>query len=286
VAMTEPRTAGPTTAAATYEVTAIRYGSLASTRGELYYRWSSYVEPDGELEMAYYFWLLRSAERTVLVDTGFGTEAAARRGRTCLIEPVEALARLGVAPADVSTVIVSHFHYDHVGNLDAYPDAELVVGQTELDFWTGPLARRAQFAPHVDQPDIERIAARVAAGRARTTSGEEEVLPGIRTIEVGGHSPGQLLVVVDSDDGGRVVLTSDAVHFYEEMESDRPFGVVADLGAMYSAYDTVAELAEGEATAIVAGHDPAVIERFAGEGEAEQFAVQVRGIETEGRRKR
>jgi glyoxylase-like metal-dependent hydrolase (beta-lactamase superfamily II) len=270
-------------AAATYEVTAIRYGSLRSTRGELYHRWSSYGEPDGELEMAYYFWLLRGAGSTVLVDTGFASEAAARRGRQCLIEPVEALARLGVEPADVSTVVVSHFHYDHVGNLDAFPDAELVVGRTELDFWTGPLARRAQFAPHVDPPDIERIAAAVAAGRARTTSGEEEILPGVRTIEVGGHSPGQLLVVVDGEDGGRVVLTSDSVHFYEEMDLDRPFGVVADLGAMYRAYDTVAELGRDEATAIVAGHDPAVMERFAGEGGATEFAVEVRGTESEGK---
>ncbi len=285
MATTEPTGASPTAAAATYEVTAIRYGSLRSTRDELYYRWGSYGEPDGELEMAYYFWLLRSADRTVLVDTGFATEAAARRGRRSLIEPVEALARLGVAPADVATVIVSHFHYDHVGNLGAFPDAELVVGQTELDFWTGPLARRAQFAPHVDQPDIERIAAAVAAGQARTTSGEEEILPGIRAIEVGGHSPGQLLIVVEGDDGGRVVLTSDAVHFYEEMDTDRPFGVVADLGAMYRAYDTVAELAAGEATAIVAGHDPAVIERFAGDGGADEFAVRIRGTESDGRRR-
>lgn len=286
MATTEPLQADSPAAAATYEVTAIRYGSLRSTREDLYYRWSSYGDPGGELEMAYYFWLLRNAERTVLVDTGFGAAAAARRGRTCLIEPVEALGRLGVAPAEVSTVIVSHFHYDHVGNLAAYPDAELIVGQTELDFWTGPLARRGQFAPHVDRPDIERIAAEVAAGRARTTAGEEEVLPGIRTIEVGGHSPGQLLIAVAGEDGGQVVLTSDAVHFYEEMESDRPFGVIADLGAMYSAYDTVAELAAGEGTAIVAGHDPAVMERFAGEGGAAEFAVQVRGTETKGRRRR
>ncbi|OJU85500.1 MAG: hypothetical protein BGO11_00725 [Solirubrobacterales bacterium 70-9] len=276
MARTEPAAAGAAAPTATYEVTALRYGSLRATREALYYRWGSYGEPDGELEMAYYFWLLRNAERTVLVDTGFATAAAERRGRTVLVDPVEALASVGVEPAEVDTVIVSHFHYDHVGNLDAYPDAELVVGQTELDFWTGPLARRAQFAPHVDQPDIERIAEAVAAGRARTTRGEEEVLPGVRSIEVGGHSPGQLLLVIDADDGGRVVLTSDAVHFYEEMDTDRPFGVIADLGAMYSAYDTIATLA-GEGAAIVAGHDPAVMERFAGEGGAEEFAVQVRG---------
>lgn len=280
---TSERAATAATPAVTYEVTAINYGSLRSTRGELYHRWGSYGEPDGELEMAYYFWLLRSGERTVLVDTGFDPAAGRRRGRTCLVEPLAALERLGVAPESVSTVVVTHCHYDHVGNLGAFPDAELVVGATELEFWTGPLSRRAQFAPHVDRADIDGIAAAAAAGRVRTTAGEAEVLPGIRTIEVGGHSPGQLLVVVEQE-GGRVVLTSDAVHFYEEMELDRPFGVIADLGAMYRAYDKVAELAREEGTAVAAGHDPAVMERFAGEGGGAEFAVQVRGTEPGERR--
>lgn len=285
MATTEQPAAAAANPATTYEVLAIRYGSLRSTREELYYRWSSYGEPDGELEMAYYFWLLRSGERTVLVDTGFDPAAAARRGRTCLIEPLEALAQLGVAPESISTVVVSHLHYDHVGNLGAFPEAELVVGATELEFWTGPLARRAQFAPHVDQGDVDLIAAAAAAGRVRTTAGAEEVLPGIRTIEVGGHSPGQLLVVVEQE-GGRAVLTSDAVHFYEEMELDRPFGVIADLGAMYRAYDVVAELARVEGTAVAAGHDPAVMERFAGEGGGAEFAFQVRGTEPGERREK
>lgn len=275
MATTERPAAAAAGPAVTYEVTAILYGSLRSRRGDLYYRWDSYGDPDGEVEMAYYFWLLRSGERTVLVDTGFHPEAAARRGRTCLTEPLAALAQLGVAPESVSTVLVTHFHYDHVGNLGAFPEAELVVGATELEFWTGPLARRGQFAPHVDRVDIERIETAAAAGRVRTVAGEAEVLPGIRTIEVGGHSPGQLLVVVEQE-GGRAVLTSDAVHFYEEMELDRPFGVIADLGAMYRAYDRVAELERVEGTAVAAGHDPAVMERFAGDGEVAGLAVRVR----------
>lgn len=281
MAMTEHAARTAAEPALAYEVTAVRYGSLRSTRGELYHRWGSYGDPDGKVEMAYYFWLLQSGERTVLVDTGFDPAAGARRGRTCLVEPLDALARLGVDPEEVSAVLVTHFHYDHVGNLGAFPAAELIVGQTELDFWSSPMARRQQFAAHVEPAEIERIERAAAAGRVRTTRGEEEVLPGIRAVEVGGHSPGQLLVVV-AGEGGRVVLTSDAVHFYEEMELDRPFGVIADLGAMYRAYDTVGELGRDEGTAVVAGHDPDVMQRFVPAGDLAGLAVHVKGRQKPG----
>ena len=67
--------------------------------------------------------------------------------------------------------------------------------------------------------------------------------------------------------GGDVVLTSDAVHFYQELEADRPFGVVADLERMYGAYDLVRELGKAPGAQIVRGHDPEVMTRFPGVGD-------------------
>jgi glyoxylase-like metal-dependent hydrolase (beta-lactamase superfamily II) len=238
-----------------YEVTAIRYGSLRAPRSQLFHDFEAYGEPDAELEMAYFFWLLRDGERTVLVDTGFDPAVAARRGRSCEVEPLRALAQLGVAPESVDAVVITHFHYDHIGNLGAFAAAEWIVPAAELDAWSGSAGE------HVEAAEVELIAAAVAAGRARTTAGEEEVLAGVRTIEVGGHSPGQLLVVVSAG-AGSVVLTSDAVHFYEELERDRPFAVADDLAAMRRGYERVRELARAPGAVVVAGHDPLVADRF------------------------
>jgi glyoxylase-like metal-dependent hydrolase (beta-lactamase superfamily II) len=270
----EERAGGPVTASV-YEVCAVRYGSLRARKSHFYHRYETYGDPDAEVEMAYYFWVLRGRGETILVDTGFDPEVGRRRGRTCLCPPLEALQRLGLEPSSVSTILVTHLHYDHIGNLAAFPQAELIVPRAELDFWTGPFARRMQFASHVEPREVESVDEARRSGRVRLTDGTEQILDGITTTVVGGHSPGQLVVVVSSA-SGRVVLTSDAVHFYEELELDRPFGVVAELERMYDAYDVVKGLADVPGAALVPGHDPEVMARFPSYGdESSGLAVRV-----------
>ena len=257
-----------------YGVVAVRYGERESIHSEVYYRWSSYGEPDGPLAMDYYFWLLEPPRGPcIVVDSGFAPRVGASRGRNCVCEPAAALTRLGVDPAAVRQVVVTHMHYDHIGNLGLFGNAELVVAQRELDFWTGPIAARPQFAEHTDADAIAGLARAAAAGRVRAVDEELEVAPGIVAIRVGGHSPGQLVLTV-STAGGGVLLASDAVHYYDELETERPFAVLADLADVYRAYDTVRALA-GDGRAVVPGHDPLVMERYPPVNGAGDLAVRI-----------
>jgi glyoxylase-like metal-dependent hydrolase (beta-lactamase superfamily II) len=257
-----------------YDVIAVRYGTFETTKSECYYRYHAYGEADAAIRMDYYFWVVRSGDDVTLVDSGFDAPVGERRGRTPLLTPVAALERLGLQPAQVSRVVATHFHYDHIGNLRMFPEAEILASGLEVDFWTGPWARREQFAQVVEGPEIAYVQTADKEGRLTRLGDEDEIAPGLRTRWVGGHTPGQLVVTVST--GGReVVLASDAVHLYEEVERDRPFAILSDVPEMYQAYELLRDLTSGEDRVLVAGHDPLVMERFPAVDGLDQMAVRL-----------
>jgi glyoxylase-like metal-dependent hydrolase (beta-lactamase superfamily II) len=244
-----------------WEVLALRYGTLAATKAGLYCNWHIYGEPDAAQELAYYFYVLRDNDRVALVDTGFSVASGQRRGRGCLVDPREAVARLGISPPDVDDVLITHLHYDHVGNVEGWPRARVHVPAAELDFWASPMAGEPQFAAHVDPEPLAWLAREDRAGRVTRYAGPAEPIDGVRALAVGGHSPGQHVLLVEAR-SGPVLLASDAVHLYEELEHGRPFAIFVDLMRMYEGYGLVRQIAEEHGALVVPGHDPLTAERF------------------------
>jgi len=247
---------------AQYEVLALRYGEYATTRSEEFYRYEAYDEPDGDLMRDYFLWVVRNDEHTILVDTGYHPSAIVDRpGRVCLVSPMEALEKVGVEPESVTQVVVTHFHFDHIGNVSSFPQAEVVLQRRELDFWLGPYGRHAAAASSVERRETEYLRDLAVSGRATVLDGDATVAPGIALRLVGGHCPGQQIVLVH--DTEPVVLASDSLHFYEEMDRDMPFEVFFDLEGMYRTYELLRGLQSDSGATIVAGHDPEVMRRFA-----------------------
>jgi len=246
-----------------YEVLAVRYGTRQASAAEVFLNYHAYREPDRPLRMDYFFWVARGPARTVVVDTGFSPAGGASRGRTMLMDTEPALRAAGTAPDAVAQVVLTHAHYDHIGGLPVFTGAEVLMTRAEYDFWTGPMGRRGQFAHTTEASEIDCLRELRKAGRLTLTGRAHQIAPGIELTEVGGHTPGQAIVTVATR-GGPVILASDAVHYYEELERDRPFSTVADLAAMYAAFDRIREMAAEPGARVVAGHDPLVAERFTG----------------------
>ncbi|MGW0808530.1 N-acyl homoserine lactonase family protein [Nonomuraea sp. NPDC002799] len=243
-----------------FRVYALRYARRDARRGEHFHGYEAGGE--GSHPTSYYVWLAVSDEHTVVVDTGISRARAARaEGIDYLRSPVEALAGLGVEAASVGHVVLTHLHYDHTGTVSEFPEARYVVQRAELDYWTGPWAERiARERWLLNDDDLAHLLAAREDGRVTVADGDAVVVPGLSVHLVGGHTAGMQVVRVRTARGD-VVLASDASHFYENIESDRPFPILHSMTGMYGAFDRIKELAGGPHL-VVAGHDPLVLERF------------------------
>lgn len=264
-----------------WTVTIVKYGTRAATRGGVFLNYSAYDEPDADIRMDYFFWVLRNGDREILVDTGFSVHGGAVRQRSFVLEPDEAFRRAGIDPATTSEILLTHAHFDHIGNIEMFPVARITIAQKELDFWTGPNAHQQLFHHSVEDSEIADLLAAQADGRIRIFADSIDIAPGVRMLEVGGHTPGQSVVLVDTSEG-TVLLASDSVHYYEELERDMPFVSVADVVGMYDAFRFIRELVEtGEVSHVVAGHDPSTLSRFASaQGELAGFGATI-GVKAE-----
>jgi glyoxylase-like metal-dependent hydrolase (beta-lactamase superfamily II) len=240
-----------------YEVYAIKYAHHARRASENFIGGDPH---DGPMPLDYFVWLVRGAEREFVVDTGFNAAAAARRQRQ-LVRPVEnALSLMGVETQGVQDVVITHLHYDHVGNFDLFPRATFHLQDLEMQYATGRCMCHEPMRYAFDVEDVVGMVRNVYAGRVRFHAGDAQLAPGISVHLIGGHTMG-LQVVRVATRRGYVVLASDASHFYANMDQARPFPIVYNVADMMEGWAKLRSLADSPEH-VIPGHDPLVLERY------------------------
>jgi len=262
-----------------YEVFAIRYARRDARRPDHFIGGDPHDEP---MPMDYFVWLIRNAERAVVVDTGFTAEVAAKRKREYLRTPKVGLALLGVNAGEVRDVVITHMHYDHVGTFFDFPNARFHLQDEEMRFVTGRHMRHARFAHSFEAEDVVGMVRMLFKDRVVFHQGTDELAPGIGLHHMGGHTPGLQSVRVHTQRGW-VVLASDAAHYYEHLETGRCFPSIFNLGDVLEGYDTLRRLADSPGH-IIPGHDPLVMARYPAVAKAlEGIAVRLDAMPREGR---
>ncbi len=244
-----------------YEVFAIRYARRDARRAEHFIGGDPH---DGPMPMDYFVWLIRDPaappDEAVVVDLGFTAAVAAQRGREYLRCPVDALRLFDVDPQAVRDVVLTHLHYDHVGNLDRFPAAEFHLQEPDLHFAVGRHMRHAHMRNAFEVEDVVGVVRANYAGRVQLHDGVVQLRPGITLHPAPGHSAGLQFVRVATRRGA-VVLASDASHFYENMDAGRPFPICVSVADTLDSYARVRAAAPSPAH-IVPGHDPLVMQRY------------------------
>jgi len=215
---------------------------------------------DGPMPMDYFLWVIRGPGRVVVVDCGFTAEVAAQRQRTLLRCPIDALQLLGVHADAVRDVVLTHLHYDHVGNLHRFPAATFHLQEPDLHFAVGRHMRYRHLNHAFEVEDVVGLVRLNYAGRVRLHNGAVELYPGITLHPAPGHSAGLQFVCVNTR-RGVVVLASDVTHFYENIEAYRPFPICVSVADAIESFDRVRSAAPS-LRHIVPGHDPLVMRRY------------------------
>ncbi len=205
----------------------------------------------------YYVWVAKRSDRAFLIDTGFGPQAASQRKRDLLHRPADAIQLLGLNPATLDDIILTHLHYDHAGTLNDFAKARFHVQDGEAAYATGRCMCHDVLRHPFDVEDIVSYVRHLYAGRVCFHDGVEELATGLTLHRVGGHSAGLQVVRVWTKRGW-VVIASDAAHLYANMSRKLPFPAVYHVGEMMEGHRLVHQLASS-ADHVIPGHDPLVM---------------------------
>lgn len=241
-----------------WEVFAIRYGALPA------FRVSGLIagaDTSRRLDATLAVWLLKGPNgRNVLVDAGFQrAELIARWKPIDYQRPDSAVARAGVAASAVTDIIVSHIHWDHFDGADLFPNARIWIQREEVEHHIDSVGTVLDRA--INAPDALMLAQLRKAGRVQLVDGDaREIILGITVYTGGKHTFQSQYAGVKTADG-TVVIASDNMYLYENLEKHLPIAQTLDAASNLAAQQRMTTIAPSPRL-IVPGHDPAVFTKF------------------------
>lgn len=247
---------------AEYSIEAIRY---ADSLGDPV---SSMVmgAPEGEkIDSVFAFWLIRGHGRTFLFDSGFHRERWFADWEVAdYLRPDQAIRLAGVSAEEVTDIIVSHIHWDHIGGIDLFPNATVWIQKDEFRHYTGDAWQPGMSHGGVDPEDVQELVRLNVTGRLRLVDGDnQQITEGIRAFTGARHTFASQYILVEGDPS--FVLASDNVYLYRNMEEGAASATFSreDHAANIAAQKRMIELA-GTIERVIPGHDALQFERFPG----------------------
>jgi glyoxylase-like metal-dependent hydrolase (beta-lactamase superfamily II) len=200
-------------------------------------------------------WYIEGEDSKILIDTGlgdcdeivqlqykYGIEYAARKSKEQ--EIMTGLAAKGLKPEDIDVVVLTHLHFDHIGNTELFKNARFIVQACEIPMLISP-PRFATFYYRELSHKITGI-----SDRLLPIEGSLRLTKTIELVKVGGHSPGQMAVFIDTAIG-KVCLASDFLYNYTNLRQEWPIGPIWNMDEWIKGL----RLIKGEADIIIPNHD-------------------------------
>jgi glyoxylase-like metal-dependent hydrolase (beta-lactamase superfamily II) len=235
-------------------------------------RWVNLVsgyDPDATMDLPFSFILARNGERNILVDTGFlqddGSDYAIKLGIPRWISPLRMLAEAGLRPAEVTDIVITHAHFDHMGSIGEFPNATIHIQKRELLSWYEAFALPRQFGnfTRLIDPDNMRQALEASIEhRVNLIDGDRDnVLPGLHVRFGSGHTMGQQFVILESA-RGRLVISGDCLYTSVQLTGHNHDGMYVPLNNAFGSVldqlrtlDKVNDELAGDLSRLIILHD-------------------------------
>jgi glyoxylase-like metal-dependent hydrolase (beta-lactamase superfamily II) len=218
---------------------------------------------DQKVDIAMVVWLIRGGGHTILFDSGFHRDTHLKEfPMKDFLRPDEAVKTAGVNPEDVTDIVISHSHWDHMGGIDLFPKATVWIQREEYRYYTGDAWQKGGNHGGIDAEDVEELVKLNMEHRLRFVEGDDvEIFPGIRAYTGSRHTyASQYLRVAGTP---TYVLASDNVYFYLNLSAHLASATFsdADHAANIAQQKRMIELA-GSPDRVVPGHDMLQFQKF------------------------
>jgi glyoxylase-like metal-dependent hydrolase (beta-lactamase superfamily II) len=241
-----------------YDVYAIRYATIPG------FPVASLIKGADEsrkIDIAMMVWLVRGGGRNIVVDSGFYRPQFFKSFKvTDFVRPDEAVTRAGVKPEEVTDLILTHAHWDHADGADLFPKAQIWIQKEEYRYYTGEAWQPDGKHGGIELEDMAYLLRANTEGRLHLVDGDGEILPGVRVYIGGRHTWASQYVAVTGRPGP-IVLASDNMYLYENLDKHLPIAQTFDAASNLAAQDKMKTLVR-DPRFVIPGHDPAVLTRF------------------------
>src|SRR6202451_3804986 len=227
---------------------------------------------DEKIDTIYAVWLIRGGGHNILFDSGFHRQRWFKLWTIKdYLRPDEAVKLAGVQPEEITDIVVSHAHWDHMGGIDLFPKATVWIQKEEYRYYTMVAWQPGEHHGGIDPEDVKELLQLNTEGRVRLVDGDNvEIFPGIRAYTGSRHTYASQYLRVDGNPP--YVLASDNVYLYLNLTTHAASATFndADHAANVAAQARMIELA-GSPDRVVPGHDALQFQKFSTHGRIAQI---------------
>lgn len=225
---------------------------------------------EGVVDLPFSFILAKQGGRNLLIDTGFMQEDTCsgfsrKFGIPTWVSPLRLLAEMGLKADDITDIVITHAHFDHMGAVAEYSNAQIYIQKSELLSWYEMIALPKRFGHLTAIIDPDNLRAALEASiqhRVTLVDGDmDNILPGVHARLGSGHTIGQQFVVIETA-GGRRVISGDCVYSRRQFTGHNNNGVYVPLnnavGSVWEQLKTIDKMQQemgGDLNRLVVLHD-------------------------------